>query len=147
MQCRPFVTWKQGAETTVLACALMGCSTDVTPPTPPGGGQRLELSAEQFASDVEPVLIAKGCDVGGDCHGGGIRGTFALSPASAKDVEFDFEQARLQVRPTERTESPLLTKPLAEPLGGAPHSYEPFASTDDPDYQAILGWINAGVLQ
>jgi len=119
----------------------------VTPPTPPGGGQRLELSAERFAAEVEPVLTAKGCDAAGDCHGGGIRGTFALSPATAKDVDFDFEQARLQVWPTARTESPLLTKPLAEPQGGAPHAYEPFASTDDPGYQTILGWINAGVLQ
>jgi len=137
----------QGVETIALLCAVAGCGTDVTPPTPPGGGQRLELSAERFAAEVEPVLMARGCDAGGDCHGGGIRGTFELSPASAKDVEFDFEQARLQVRPTDRAESPLLTKPLAEPLGGAPHSYEPFTSTDDPDYQVILAWINAGVLQ
>jgi hypothetical protein len=93
------------------------------------------------------VLVEQGCDAAGDCHGGGIRGTFELSPASAKDVAFDFEQARRQVNPYAQDASPILTKPLAEPLGGAPHSLEPFANTDDPGYVAIREWIEAGVFQ
>jgi hypothetical protein len=103
------------------------------------------LSYEEFERTVEPVLVRLGCDAGGDCHGGGIRGSFELSPAGAKDPRFDFAQASLQVSASSPDQSPLLTEPLALPAGGTPHGVKPFASTSDPDYQAIRQWILDGV--
>src|SRR5258706_8716533 len=72
--------------------ALLGCSQPTAPIAPPSGGQSLVLNFDEFAASVEPVLSQKGCDAGGDCHGGGIRGTLELSPQGAKDVRFDFDQ-------------------------------------------------------
>ena len=103
------------------------------------------LNYDEFARTVEPIIIRQGCDAGGDCHGGGIRGTFELSPAGAKDAQFDFAQASLQVSASSPTSSPILTEPLALQAGGTPHSFKPLASTADPDYQAILQWILDGV--
>lgn len=103
------------------------------------------LSFTEFENTVEPVLIRQGCDAGGDCHGGGIRGTFQLSPAGAKDTRFDFTQASLQVSAAAPANSPLLTEPLALQAGGTPHSFKPLSSTADPDYQAMLQWILDGV--
>ena len=102
------------------------------------------MSFSTFEATIHPVLVARGCSAAGDCHGGGIRGTFELSPPDDVDLAFDFEQSVLQVNGYAHEESPLLTKPLAEPAGGTPHSHEPFATADDPDYQAILAWIEAG---
>jgi hypothetical protein len=123
---------------------VAGCRSPADPPPPASGGEEFHLSFETFETEVEPVLVAKGCDTAGDCHGGGIRGTYELSPADAKDVAFDFEQTRLQVTPYSPAESPILTKPLATEAGGAPHSFKAMPSTDDPSYRAILGWILAG---
>jgi len=131
----------------VLLAALFSCSTPTAPPAPPGGGQTLALSFPQFAQTVEPVLVRHGCDAGGDCHGGGIRGSFELSPPGAKDVRFDFDQAILQILATARPASPILTEPLALAAGGTPHGFKPFASTSDSSYQAILQWILDGVPQ
>ncbi len=129
----------------VLTGVVQGCSTPTTPPAPPGGGQTLILSFEQFEQTVSPVLVQHGCDAVGDCHGGGIRGSLQLSPPGAKDLRFDFDQVVLQVWASDRAASPILTEPLALAAGGTPHSFKPFASTADPGYQAILQWIMAGV--
>jgi hypothetical protein len=127
---------------------LHGCATPPTRPVAvPSGGQVLELSFGQFVSTVSPVLERQGCDAGGDCHGGGIRGTFQLSPTTAKDLVFDFNQVVLQTYPTERDSSPILTRPLAIAAGGTPHPIKPFATTSDTDYVAIHTWIMAGVLK
>ena len=115
-----------------------------TSPEPPGGGANYVLDFAVFQSQVEPILTARGCD-DLNCHGGGIRGTFELSPANDKDVTFDFSQARLQVNGNDPAASTLLVKPLAESAGGAAHGGgEFFASTDDPDYQTLRAWIEAG---
>jgi len=127
--------------------AVQGCSTPTAPPAPPGGGHTLALSFAGFEQNVEPVLVRQGCDATGDCHGGGIRGTLELSPPSAKDVQFDFDQVSLQVSAYSPQTSPILLKPLAVSAGGTPHSFKPFASTSDPDYQAIMSWIMAAVPQ
>ena len=124
---------------------MPGCSAPTAPPTPPGGGQPVTLSFPEFQTNVEPILTRQGCDAGGDCHGGGIRGTLQLSPVGAKDAQFDFDQVVLQVSMTSPDASPILTKPLALTAGGTPHSYKPFASTEDPDYEAIRLWILDGV--
>ena len=130
-----------------LSLGIPACSSPTAPPPPPSGGQTLVLSFSEFQQSVEPVLVRQGCDAAGDCHGGGIRGTFELSPPTAKNDQFDFDQTVLQVYASQRAQSPILTAPLAAHLGGTPHPYKPFASTDDPDYQAILQWIMAGTLQ
>jgi hypothetical protein len=114
---------------------------------PPGGGSEYVLDEAVFTDSVAPVFTARGCDTI-ECHGGGIRGTFALSPAGDKDPAFDFEQAGWQVDGDDPAASPLLRKPLAITAGGDAHAGEAeggiFASTDDPDYQVILAWITAG---
>lgn len=136
----------------LLACATLlsacaGCVSPSQPPPPPGGGQRLALSASRYSTAVAPVVMRHGCDAGGDCHGGGPRGTLQLSPQGAKDLAYDFEQLSLQVNPVSRDSSALLLRPLADEAGGRPHPYKAFASTADTDYVAVRGWIQAGVLQ
>ena len=126
------------------AVTLWACSTPTDPLPPPGGGSRYVLDFQEFQATVSPILTAHGCDAGGGCHGGGIRGTLALSSVEEKDLRFDFEQVSLQVDGLDPTGSPVLTKPLAESAGGTPHSYKGFASTDDAGYLAILGWIENG---
>lgn len=131
----------------VIPGVVQGCSSPTAPPAPPGGGQTLALSYTGFEQNVEPVLQRLGCDAVGDCHGGGIRGTLALSPPDAKDVRFDFDQVSLQVSAASPGISPILTEPLAMSEGGTPHSEKPFATTSDPDYLAIRAWIMAAVPQ
>jgi hypothetical protein len=128
-----------------LPLALSGCSSPTRPPEPPAGGRTPQLSFEQFLASVEPVLSGRGCDAGGDCHGGGIRGSFRLSPPDAKDQAFDFDQAVLQVSAHAPESSALLTEPLAVESGGTPHPAKPFASAADPGYQAIRQWVLDGV--
>lgn len=128
-----------------LLCVLIaaGCQGPTEPPPPPGGGQAFVLDFERYESAVAPVLAQSGCQAA-ECHGGGIRGTFRLSPIDAPDPDHDFAQASLQVDPYDPASSPLLTRPLAESGGGTRHAWEPFASTEDPGYRAILDWILAG---
>lgn len=127
--------------------ALGGCADDPTGPQEPEatGGETFVVDYDTFVQAISPILREEGCDAGGDCHGGGIRGTFALSPAQDPDPDFDYEQASLQVRGDSPGASPLLVKPLAPEAGGRPHAVSAFESTDDPHYQAILGWIESGV--
>jgi len=133
-------------------CLLLlgGCADDPTAPVAPdpvGGGQTYVLDAETFATIVSPILTRKGCDAGGQCHGDGIRGTYQLSPTSNKDQDYDFTQSALQVDGYDPAASPLLTEPLDPAAGGTVHAMVGFEDTDDPDYQAILAWIEAGEFQ
>jgi hypothetical protein len=124
---------------------LPACERATDPaPTAPGGGSRYVLDYPTFASQIEPMLTAKGCD-DLNCHGGGIRGTFELSPAGDKDVALDFAQASLQVTGDNPPQSPLISKPLDPNAGGSVHGGGVFfVDTDDADYQALLAWIEAG---
>jgi hypothetical protein len=127
---------------------VSGCErASPTDPQPPSGGQRYVLDYNVFTSQIDPILTARGCD-NSSCHGGGIRGTFELSPSNDNDPQFDFSQASLQVAPTNPPQSPLVMKPLAEECGGPGHAGgAAFTSLDDPDYLAILAWIEAGEYQ
>ena len=131
---------------TAMAVALAsGCeSASTTDPDPPTGGQTFVLDYDVFACTVDSLLSAHGCD-NATCHGGGIRGTFELSPNGNKNIPFDFEQSRLQVNGVDPVSSPLVMKPLAPECGGPGHAggYV-FTELDDPDYLAILAWIEAG---
>ena len=128
-----------------LPGALLGCAAPTSPPAPPGGGTPLHLDYATFASAVEPILVAHGCDAGGDCHGGGIRGTLQLSPETAKDTLYDFRQVSLQVTSNFPDQSPILTRPLADSAGGTPHSVKVFADTNDTQWRTIRAWVRAGV--
>ena len=130
-----------------LPLALQGCTSPSAPAKPPSGGQSFVLSYSQFADSVEPILIAKGCDATGDCHGGGIRGTLELSPPGAKDTHYDFSQVSMQVSGYSPASSPILLRPLNVDSGGVPHPYKVFNSKSDPDYQTIYRWILAGSFQ
>lgn len=145
---------ERGRRTAAVAIAMLavsgmvhGCTSPTAPPSPPGGGGKLILSFDVFQSTVDPILSRQGCDAGGDCHGGGIRGTLQLSPQGAKDVRFDFDQVVLQVWPATPDSSPILTRPLALDAGGSPHPFKPFATTNDSDYRSIRQWIHDGVRQ
>jgi hypothetical protein len=131
---------------TALTVALTGgCErASTTDPNPPSGGQTYVLDYDVFATSIDSLLSSYGCD-NMTCHGGGIRGTFELSPAGNKDVGFDFAQARLQVYGNDPVSSPLIMKPLAPECGGPGHAGGfVFTELDDPNYLAILAWIEAG---
>src|SRR5262249_60328461 len=98
---------------------LCACQSPPAPPPPPGGGQVLVLDFNEFQQSVEPVLTRQGCDATGDCHGGGIRGTFQLSPPGAKDARFDFDQSSLQTSIAPRDSNGILRRPLQQADGGA----------------------------
>jgi hypothetical protein len=134
-----------------LLIFVTGCDmAPNTDPEPPTGGQRYAMDYDVFAAEIDTILTAHGCD-NDYCHGGGIRGTFQLSPSTDKDIHFDFLQVSLQVTPADPEGSPVLVKPLAESGGGIAHTADSsrygFLSTDDPHYQAILAWIEAGEYQ
>lgn len=124
-----------------------GCSSLTAPPEPPSGGSVIVLDYDEFVAEVEPVLQRHGCDQDGDCHGGGRRGTLQLSPPTAKNLRYDFDQISLQVSPTVRDSSRLLTEPLALAAGGTPHAIKPFATTADTDFVALRTWIQNGVVR
>jgi len=139
------------AATALIALLANGCGMDpTTPPDPPAGGQSYVLDYNVFAAEIDTILTEHGCD-NLSCHGGGIRGTFQLSPYNDNDVDLDYAQVSLQVRGDDPGASLLLTKPLAEAAGGTAHAASStqygFTSVDDPDYQAILAWIEAGEYQ
>ena len=133
----------------LLAAVVLGGCNSASPsaPTIPSGGRVYVLDAEAYGTVIAPVLTDKGCD-NLDCHGGGLRGTFQLSPAGDKDLAYDFAQTILQVTPADPAASPLLMKPLDPDAGGDVHTADSehfgFMSTADPDYQAVLDWIEAG---
>lgn len=131
----------------LIVLPACGCQSPASPPAPPGGGRRYILPYDVFARDVEPVLRRQGCGADGDCHGGGIRGTFELSPDAAPDPRFDFTQAALQVNGAHPDDSPLLRKPLAEAAGGAPHAFKVFTSTEAADYALLRAWVVSGVFE
>ena len=134
----------------VLAASLGACSgpeSGPTGPDPARGGQERILDYDAFVAAVAPVFAAEGCAATGDCHGGGIRGAFALSPESDKDLAFDFQQASEQIDDLVPAASALLLKPLAEEAGGSPHGMVAFQNTSEAGYTAILAWIEAGELR
>jgi len=144
--------WKHRGTTRTfaLACVLAGgvvaaCDhSSPTNPEPPGVARRYVMNYDVFVNTVDPILSAQGCD-NLNCHGGGNRGTFDLSPYNDKDPGFDYTQASLQVFPGDPVRSPLIMKALAEECGGATHGGGAFFfSLDDPDYVAILTWIENG---
>ena len=144
-RCRNLSTFARHWPWFVLPGALLGCVSPTSPPAPPGGGTTLHVDFASFASAIEPVLVAHGCDAGGDCHGGGIRGTLQLSPPTAKNTRYDFDQVVLQVTSASPDQSPILTRPLELAAGGTAHPLKVFADTNDTEYRTLRAWVRAGV--
>lgn len=133
---------RAGAAALLLVLACGGESTTAPPPPPPA--PVYVLSYDEFVASVAPVLSKHGCNTAA-CHGGSTGVTFRLSPRDARDLAFDFAQASRQVYPQDPVESPLIMKPLAEECGGDTHAGGAyFYSFDDPDYVAMLTWIENG---
>ncbi len=126
-----------------FATMLTGCGSPTEPTPPPGGGQEYVLDYDTFVSGVAPVLLQAGCK-SLECHGGGIRGNYQLSPADASNLTYDYEQTILQVTSFDLDASPILTQPLAAEAGGEPHPHEPFRSPEDPGFLAIQAWVRSG---
>ncbi len=130
-----------------LAVILAACLSPADLPEPPTGGRNYLLDRELFDQTVLPIFSRKGCD-SRSCHGGDFAGSFILSPVDDKSAAFDFTQSALQLSPADPEASPLLRKPLHEAGGGLAHAAFPlvdgFPDTADPDYTAILAWIEAG---
>jgi hypothetical protein len=129
----------------VVALLPAACgSQSTTAPAPPHRAPAYVMSHDEFVAAVAPVLSKHGCD-NASCHGGSTTLEFRLSPRDAKDLSFDFAQACRQVYPSNPAESPLLMKPLAEECGGNSHAGGAyFYSFEDPDYVAMLTWIEKG---
>jgi len=123
-----------------LSLTMLACRQAATP-EPPSGGQRFVLDYTRFVEEVEPIFERRGCSTAGDCHGGGVRGTFALSPLDARDPAYDFAQASLQVNGYAPAASPILEKPLALDAGGVPHAAKPFRDRNDADFVILSRWV------
>jgi hypothetical protein len=140
---QPAIIARAAACSACLLVTACGDGSSVAPPPPPRH-PAFVMSYDEFASRVEPVLAVNACD-NASCHGGSGAGSFRLSPATEKDVHFDFAQSCLQVVPADPSRSPLAMKPLAEQCGGDAHAGGAFFfSLDDPGYVAIITWIGNG---
>ncbi len=151
------VHWRQkagllaGVTVTCAVLALAGCeSASPVDTAVPDSGQEFVVDEAVFTETVLPVLTSEGCD-NLACHGGGLRGSFQLSPFDDKDPAFDFRQVSRQLNPLVPEASSILVKPLAPSAGGAVHTapaaQSGFLTTSDPGYQTILAWIQSGELQ
>lgn len=135
-----------------FSCILLGCGQ-----VEPGSQDSLNtLNHSTFVSAIQPVFDSRGCANSG-CHyrdkndpnnggpGGSLR-LFDCSGNSCTDDELmaNHDSAYGMANLSTPAASKLLTKPLAESAGGIQHlGGDIFLSTADPDYQTLLGWIQA----
>ena len=115
---------------------------------------------EVYRRDVEPMFAAPrgypGTGEGGaacvSCHVWQTSLNFALSEMTEEQGVWGWTEeqsrenfevvTRYVVDTSDPENSKLLLKPLAEALGGLPHTGGDFwDSTQDPEYQAVLDWI------
>ncbi len=133
-----------------LTCLSAGCG-QVNPGEEVAVGQ---LDQTAFAVSIQPILDARGCSQS-TCHyrdksapnSGGPGGSFRIFDCSGtsctpEQLLANHDSAAGMANITNPTDSKLLTKPLAQSAGGIQHlGGDIFLSTADPDYAAILGWI------
>ena len=98
------------------------------------------LGAICYDTEIWPLWDYLGCIF---CHGGG-------APAGGLDLASDASSTFADVVALTDAANPasslILTKPLNEAAGGAPHGGgNVFYDTEDPYYVGILGWIQQGV--
>ena len=133
-----------------VACLGAGCG-QVDPGTNAEIGQ---LDQTTFATTIQPILDARGCSHQG-CHyrdkndpnSGGPGGSFRIFECSGnsctpEQVLANYDSASGMANITNPSNSKLLTKPLAQSAGGIQHlGGDIFLTMTDPDYAAMLGWI------
>lgn len=146
---------RQGAAILVAAALVYvtaGCG-QVDPGEEAAIGQ---LDQTVFAATIQPILDARGCSQAG-CHyrdknspnTGGPGGSFRVFDCSgnsctAQQVLANFESSAGMANIANPGSSKLVTKPLALSAGGVQHlGGDIFLSTADPDYAAILAWIQS----
>lgn len=125
----------------------------------PGDAEAVgQLDQAAFAATIQPILDARGCSQAG-CHyrdknnpntggpGGSLR-IFDCSGNSCTSEQLlaNHDSAAGMANIPNPTTSKLLTKPLALSAGGVQHlGGDIFLSTADPDYAAVLGWIQSPI--
>ncbi len=117
-----------------------------------------QLDQSVFETTIQPILDARSCSEAG-CHyrdknnpnTGGPGGSFRIFDCSAdscspEQLLANHDSAAGMANLANPTTSKLLTKPLALAAGGVQHlGGDIFMSTADPDYAAILGWIQSPI--
>jgi hypothetical protein len=117
-----------------------------------------QLDQAVFETTIQPILDARGCSQAG-CHyrdksnpnSGGPGGSFRVFDCSSDSCSVEQllanqDSAAGMVNIANPTNSKLLTKPLALAASGVQHlGGDIFLSTADPDYVAILGWIQSPI--
>jgi hypothetical protein len=114
---------------------------------PMGPEERVVLTNPSFSTDIQEIILRRGCTAG-QCHGDGAGGMTLSSSASANHaawvgVASTSEPGFLRVEPGDPDNSYVVIKLEGRqsvgarmPLGGAP--------TDDIDIANIRNWIAAG---
>lgn len=140
----------------VAALATLGCDDEAPRRTLP------DVDPATFRDVVYPILLAD-CAFPA-CHGDVRRPfhlfgpgrtrllpeTLAYDPATPEELATSFERARsMLLGPDGVRRAPLLRKPLAVAAGGAGHEGDdpwgasPFATKQDPRFEAIFFWATA----
>jgi len=97
-------------------------------------------SFSTYTDTIRPIFFNRGCASSG-CHSSSdFSSRFRITDYPEYDYVLTGERANFDTPAL----SELLRKPLAPAAGGLAHQGGTiFASTADPDYQTILGWISA----
>jgi hypothetical protein len=116
------------------------------------------LDQAVFQATIQPILDSRGCSQAG-CHyrdkndpnSGGPGGSFRIfdcagNSCTSEQLLANYDSASGMANIPNPTTSKLLTKPLALAAGGVQHlGGDIFMSAADPDYVAILGWIQSPI--
>lgn len=116
------------------------------------GAQTPVLSADEFATKVQPIFTAKrdGLMTCATCHTGKVGTAFRLQPLadgattwSAEDAQKNFEMARRLVKPGLPLDSRLLTHPLERAAGGDSFhgGGKHWLSQADGEWQTLAAWV------
>jgi hypothetical protein len=80
--------------------------------------ERAELSVrpnqDDFASDVQPLLVSLGCSSPGGCHDLGLGNVLIKANASAADLELSFLSVKAQIDREQPEQSRIIQSVLAE---------------------------------
>jgi hypothetical protein len=141
--------------TTILIIGFLSTCIDGCGSVDPG--QEIDsagLDFNVFQGTIQPILDLRGCSQGGchyrdksDPYSGGPGGSFQIyncmnDPCTDDQFHANYDSASGLSNPEDPSNSKLLLKPLAESAGGIQHlGGDIFVTTSDPDYLAILSWI------
>jgi len=147
------------ARTAILVAATVTLLTAGCGEVAPGEETAIgQLDQTVFELTIQPILDARGCSQAG-CHyrdksnpnSGGPGGSLRIfecsgNPCSTDELLANHDSSAGMANLSNPAASKLLTKPLALAAGGVQHlGGDIFVSTADPDYAAILGWIQSPI--